>query len=173
MFHRPVDQQGEWLVGRPVNKLIVPSAGLFKSAIPTSLMDLFDTCLPSDITTATTVYQIHWPRNVTRASRAQWKAVIVKEVYSHFNRWRHRYLISITRMYIYNYTLVHQYMITRTLERGCLTSANVRLEWRSYSTRLSIKLHEQMSSACGETGRWTPYLPLRISPALYFRLLLW
>ena len=43
---------------------------------------IFNTCLRSDITTATIVYQIPWPRNVSRACTTQCKPVMVKEVYS-------------------------------------------------------------------------------------------
>ena len=41
----------------------------------------------------------------------------------------------------------------------CLTSANFRLEWRSHSSHISIKLHKQLSSTYGNTGNRTLYLP--------------
>ena len=53
-------------------------------------------------------------------------------------------------------SLIYDYSYIRLGEPwGCLTSLNVRLEWRSHFTGLSIKLHEQMSSSCGETWIWT------------------
>ena len=59
------------------------------------------------------------------------------------NRPRHRYLF-IHECEIHNYTIIpHTFGLGEPW--GCLTSANVRLEWHSHSTRPSIKLHEQMS----------------------------
>ena len=39
---------------------------------------------------------------------------------------------------------------------GCLRSVNVRLEWHCHPTCLSTKLHEQMSSACGDLNLELP-----------------
>ena len=65
-------------------------------------------------------------------------------------------------MYIFTIThlsIIYDYSYIRLGEPwGCFTNANVKLEWQSHSIRLSIELHKQMSSACGETGSWTPYL---------------
>ena len=75
-------------------------------------------------------------------------------------------------MYIYTTTylsLINDHSYIRMVEpRGCLTSANVRLEWHSHSTRLSIELHEQMISVCGDTGSWIPYLLHRRQRVYYY-----
>ena len=50
-------------------------------------------------------------------------------------------------------------MITRTfgwVNRGA--AWQVQMSLQSHSTRLSIKLHEQMSNAYDKTGSWTLYL---------------
>ena len=89
----------------------------------------------------------------------------LKKFISYFNRKRHLYLY--TRMYIQvsKYTqlpIYSLYMITRTfgkVDRGA--GWRVRMPgWndRSHSIRPSIKLHEQLSSAHGETGDRTRYL---------------
>ena len=64
-------------------------------------------------------------------------------------------------MYIHNYPfipLIHDYSQIWLRPWGCLKSTNVRLKWQSHFTRISIKLHEQMSSVCSETQSWTLYI---------------
>ena len=60
----------------------------------------------------------------------------------------HKCLYTITHL-----SLVYDYSYIRLVELwGCLASANFRLEWQSHSTRISIKLQEQLSTAYDETG---------------------